>query len=565
MRGIRIDPGKPAVTYLYVLARVSADGDVSVQTCNVVTSSDLLVAAGQQSEGIGDFHIAALDTGGAEIASAEVMLGVMACDRTDPHVNRIAAFLAIPAKSAPASVTIGSKGATRAALRVDHPSPACAFVSTPAAGANVSGEVALSWSSHSPDGSLVRHSLWYSRDGVEWFPILLDAAATETTIDVATLPASSAARLRLVAVSGAAATVVDSPSFVVSTPELSVRVFAPAPDSSVYAGQYFRASAIASGPLAGPVTGANYQWVSDREGELGQGADRNIVLLATGTHALSITALEGQSKAEASVPVAVTRRAASYIHVVSPSNTKGNSTCLSHPELDKNATAIVQVTSIWNPPGSKGIYNAHTIGVWFDGSNWFIFNEDQADILPGAAFVVDVLEPGPTAFTVVPGASQKAAATFSHPFSDGNQSALLLISHNWNPGGSAGVYSPAPLCSFYESSAGQWAAIAETQAPLPPQAAYNVEVLVPGEGAFLHTATEKSIADNSSYIDHPQLTKCATASMQVAQIWNPPGSTGVYNPHPIGMRYDSARGEWAVFNQDLKPLPAGASFAVVIN
>jgi hypothetical protein len=37
--------------------------------------------------------------------------------------------------------------------------------------------------------------------------------------------------------------------------------------------------------------------------------------------------------------------------------------------------------------------------------------------------------------------------------------------------------------------------------------------------------------------------------------WNPGGSGGVYNDHPVGVYYTGS--QWAIFNQDLKPIPAG--------
>jgi hypothetical protein len=48
----------------------------------------------------------------------------------------------------------------------------------------------------------------------------------------------------------------------------------------------------------------------------------------------------------------------------------------------------------------------------------------------------------------------------------------------------------------------------------------------------------------------------------VTQNWNPGGSRGVYNPNAVGVWYDSALGEWTIYNEDLNSLPMGASFNV---
>ncbi|CAN5580856.1 hypothetical protein BH24ACT22_BH24ACT22_14220 [soil metagenome] len=83
------------------------------------------------------------------------------------------------------------------------------------------------------------------------------------------------------------------------------------------------------------------------------------------------------------------------------------------------------------------------------------------------------------------------------------------------------------------------------------------------EVVFVHRSTSKNIVNNSTYIDHPSTNKNPKAILLVTQIWEA-GSDGT-NVHPIGVWYDSNRGgKWAIFNQDLAPMPEDLTFNIVI-
>ena len=83
------------------------------------------------------------------------------------------------------------------------------------------------------------------------------------------------------------------------------------------------------------------------------------------------------------------------------------------------------------------------------------------------------------------------------------------------------------------------------------------------EVVFVHRSTPESIVDNSTYIDHPSTNNNPEAVLLVTQIWS--SENDVTNTHPIGVWYDSNRGgRWAIFNQDLAPMPEGVTFNVVV-
>lgn len=84
------------------------------------------------------------------------------------------------------------------------------------------------------------------------------------------------------------------------------------------------------------------------------------------------------------------------------------------------------------------------------------------------------------------------------------------------------------------------------------------------DAAFVHRAAPENIIQNSTYLDDPLINGDPDAILYVTQNWNPGGSRGTYNDHPIGVWYDANRLRWAIFNQDLAAMPEGAAFNVVV-
>lgn len=81
--------------------------------------------------------------------------------------------------------------------------------------------------------------------------------------------------------------------------------------------------------------------------------------------------------------------------------------------------------------------------------------------------------------------------------------------------------------------------------------------------ALVHRSTPDNTVRNSTYIDHPQANGNPDAILLVTQ--NQEREGGVTNAHPTGVWYDANRGgRWAIFNQDLAPMPKDAVFGVII-
>jgi hypothetical protein len=84
------------------------------------------------------------------------------------------------------------------------------------------------------------------------------------------------------------------------------------------------------------------------------------------------------------------------------------------------------------------------------------------------------------------------------------------------------------------------------------------------DAVFVHRATSENISFNSTFIDNPLTNGNPDVILYVTQNWNPGGSGGTYNNHPIGVWYDNNRKKWAIFNQDRARMPSGAAFNVAV-
>jgi hypothetical protein len=82
------------------------------------------------------------------------------------------------------------------------------------------------------------------------------------------------------------------------------------------------------------------------------------------------------------------------VQQVRTGNLAGHRTVIDHPLTNGNPPALLQVTANWNPnwnpTSTGGVYNNHAIGVWYNGGQWEIFNQDFIAMPPNATFNVTV-------------------------------------------------------------------------------------------------------------------------------------------------------------------------------
>jgi len=101
--------------------------------------------------------------------------------------------------------------------------------------------------------------------------------------------------------------------------------------------------------------------------------------LTIGTGAIHVTGAATNSATAAFIQYATSANTSSYITTIH------NSLCAGDPN------AILIVTHSFNPSGIPGQYETHPFSVWYNGSNWTIYHDDNTSIL-GYAFNVLIIK-----------------------------------------------------------------------------------------------------------------------------------------------------------------------------
>ena len=149
---------------------------------------------------------------------------------------------------------------------------------------------------------------------------------------------------------------------------------------------------------------------------------------------------------------------------------------------------------------------------------------------------------------------------------DNTPGAIVIVTHNVNPGGSATVFlDNHPFGVFY--SAPYWYIFHEDDTPILPGDNFNVlwdKLAYDGGtyGVFVQAATSANSFSDYTTIDAPSLDNQPNRRLLVTPNWNPGGAPGVYNNHPIGVFYDTYTGHWCIFNEDRAPIQPGTFFNV---
>ena len=259
---------------------------------------------------------------------------------------------------------------------------------------------------------------------------------------------------------------------------------------------------------------------------------------------------------------------ASFVHAAAPGNIFSHWTEIDNPLTNNNPEAIVHVTQNWNPGNGAGVYNDHPLGVWYNDSTgkWAIFNQDFAVIPTGADF--NIFVPGAESNHFVHSATAGNInghwTKVDHPLANNNPNAILHVTHNFNPGNSSGTYNPHEFGVYYRPSDGRWAIFNQDFAAMPEGADFNIFIPYADPAAFGHQAAAGNISGHWTAIDHPLANETPNAMVHVTQNWNPGGGVGIYNDHAMGVWYAVSKQKWAVFNQDIAPMPEGAAFNILI-
>ena len=176
---------------------------------------------------------------------------------------------------------------------------------------------------------------------------------------------------------------------------------------------------------------------------------------------------------------------ASFVHVATDANSRGDYTYLDHPAINGDPDAVVLVVPAPDRGSAgEGAYD-HNIGVWYEpgAKKWAVFNQDRAAVPAGTAFRVVVPRESEGFVERLSSAPSGANGTYlDHPLLNGEPEAVVSVTQNWNPGGGSGVYNDHPVGLDYDTGRGRWLVYNTDLAPMKEGAAFNVGVSRVGPG-----------------------------------------------------------------------------------
>ena len=127
-----------------------------------------------------------------------------------------------------------------------------------------------------------------------------------------------------------------------------------------------------------------------------------------------------------------------------------------------------------------------------------------------------------------------------HPLIN-NPNAVILVTQVRDQGKGAGDIHPIGVC-YDANCGGKWAIFNQDLAAMQKGATFNVVFSEgPGGATLVHRATSSNTVDNNTYIDHPLTNNNLDAVLSVTPNWNPGGGASIYNVHPGGIWYDTAK------------------------
>ncbi len=147
---------------------------------------------------------------------------------------------------------------------------------------------------------------------------------------------------------------------------------------------------------------------------------------------------------------------------------------------------------------------------------------------------------------------------------NGDPNAFILVTQTWERRDDASNKAHEIGVWYDRRRGGKWAIFNQDLAPMSEGATFKVAVLE-GPEKIVHRAAPRNTVDSITYIDNPLTNDHPDVGLSITSNWNPGGGVGTYNDHPVGVRYDDDRGQWAIYNKDRSAMPDGAAFNVVVS
>jgi Secretion system C-terminal sorting domain len=244
-----------------------------------------------------------------------------------------------------------------------------------------------------------------------------------------------------------------------------------------------------------------------------------------------------------------------FQHTARPSNTVLNWTVLSNPATDGKPNARILVTQILIDTAGN-VYNNREIGVWYNGSKWAIFNQNQQAMINGASFNVLVLtEDNSILHTATSGNIQSSTTKIDHPDLNNNPNAIIYVTQNFGVAG--GVFNTSKVSTYYYS--GKWSIYNEDFASMVNGSKYNVYF---GSPTFVHKTLSSNLSGDLTKFDNPLVNQDPNAFVFTLHNWNPYGTGTLVHNKKIGVFHNGS--VWGIYNEDNTNLPENLYLNVAI-
>ena len=254
-----------------------------------------------------------------------------------------------------------------------------------------------------------------------------------------------------------------------------------------------------------------------------------------------------------------------YVHTATASNTFGRITIIDHPDLNGNPDAGIVFSNSWG-----GNFNPHIASLWYNGSNWTIYNEqpDGADMIIGAKFNVYIGDN--TNFfthiaTVANQGSSDAYTVIDHAeFNGVNPGPYAVFSRYYNPNA---AYNKHNYGFWYDTGIDRRILYAEDGEAIPEGVAFKVLVNGDTNANYIeHQATIDNIDFSFTAIDDPLLNNNPNATFVFSHYWGISGlpDSVVEIDSALGAYYANDIGKWGIYMEDASDMPVGAYFDIIV-
>lgn len=258
-----------------------------------------------------------------------------------------------------------------------------------------------------------------------------------------------------------------------------------------------------------------------------------------------------------------------FTHIANAANISGNLTVIDHPLLNGNPNAKIVVSHNWQ---ASNFLNVNTEGVWYNGSQWTIFNENSGtSMIDGAAFNVYIDGINSKTITHIANAANEGAIPGYTVIDDvtvnGDPNAIIVFGKYWNP---FSVYNPDHYGLYYNGT--NWIIFNEdnnaTNA-IPTDAAFNVVLAPSGSNvqAFKHQATAANTTDYYTILDNALINGNPDAKIVFSHNWGTSGDvSNVIVENTQNLWYDDVSSTWRIFNDiTTEDMNVNTLFNIIVN